>query len=403
MPDSEMAEIHQRATATVTGAIQVAGQLAGLLIDARIAQLRRAAKAGEEQSRQLRAQARAAQQADAAVWRRAMRPEWWRTAGTEDVVRVWRAASTWQHVDPGAQQARQMVVDQLAKRTGRVPGKRESAQEPDGVEVLSDAVDRAAHEATDRPTRSAGAVRDGQERMTAEVRRAWPSGQRADKVLGCEAWDALASRLERAQRAGHDVQNLLRGVPDFVDRARMPAAFACRVVQDQLDGRNDPGARHRGHGNVQVQAAHTELSGRAVPAAAEQAGIRYAGGVEGERLRAAALAFWTDRQPAAEKIDGESTSPETIGQVTYAENRLAAYRDPRATMRVFGGEQPTDRTGILTRADSSATGSEPATRAARAFPASTRNAMAAPQTGTNPGGKAPAVKTPAAGLDSPSR
>ncbi|SCL43832.1 hypothetical protein GA0070606_0023 [Micromonospora citrea] len=268
MADNEMAEIHQRATAAMTAAIQAAGQLAQVLIDARIAQLQRAARASEEQARQVRAQARAAQQADAAVWRPAMRPGWWRTAGTEDIARVWRAASTWQHVDPRAQQARQTVVDQLAKRAGRTAQaveKPEPTREPDGIEVLSDAVDRAVREATDRsrrPAMSAEAVRDRQERMAAEVRKAWPSGQRAERVLGCEAWGALAYTLDQAQHAGHDVQQLLRGVPNFIDRARTPGAFACRVVQDQLDGRIDLGTarRDRSQEAAANQAAYTDLA-----------------------------------------------------------------------------------------------------------------------------------------------
>lgn len=239
MPDNEMAEIHQRATAAVTAMIQAAGEVAQVLIEARIMQLQRAARARDEQARRIRAQTRAAQQADAAVWRPAMRPGWWRTAGTEDIARVWRAASTWHHVDPRAQQARQMVVDQLAKRTGRAgPETHKPAPAPDGIEVLSDAVDRAVYEDTEQSQRlpmSAEAVSDRHERMAAEVRKAWPSGQRADTVIGCEAWGALAYTLDQAQHSGHDVQQLLRGVSRFVDRAERPAAYACRVVQDQFD------------------------------------------------------------------------------------------------------------------------------------------------------------------------
>ncbi|WP_431913266.1 hypothetical protein [Micromonospora carbonacea] len=318
MADNEMAEIQQRATAAMIVAIQAAGQLAQVLIDARIAQLQRAARASEEQARQARAQARAAQQADAAVWRPAMRTAWWRTAGTEDIARVWRAASTWQHVDPRAQQARQTVVDQLAKRAGRAAEKPEPAREPDDIEVLSDAVDRAVREATDRarrPAMSAEAVRDRQERMAAEVRKAWPSGQRAERVLGCEAWGALAYTLDQAQQAGHDVQQLLRGVPRFVDRARTPGAFACRVVQDQLDGRIDLGTVHRDRSQEPV---------------------------ENQAVRA----------------------------------------DPAKCV---------------------ATSSKPAVTAARAYPVSTRDAVAGAKAGSDVAGQAPAVKAVEAGLDSPSR
>ncbi|WP_018252743.1 hypothetical protein [Salinispora mooreana] len=252
MPDNEMAEIHQRATAAVTAMIQAAGEVAQVLIEARIMQLQRAARASDEQARRIRAQTRAAQQADAAVWRPAMRTGWWRTAGTEDIARVWRAASTWHHVDPRAQQARQMVVDQLAKRAGRVgPETHKPAAEPDGIEALSDAVDRAVSEDTEQSQRlpmSAEAVSDRHERMAAEVHKAWP-GQRADTVIGCEAWGALAYTLDQAQHTGHDVQQLLRGVSRFVDRAQRPAAYACRVVQDQLDETVDLGT-------VRMQSRH---------------------------------------------------------------------------------------------------------------------------------------------------
>ncbi|MGC4815835.1 hypothetical protein ACLQ29_35540, partial [Micromonospora sp. DT228] len=87
---------------------------------------------------------------------------------------------------------------------------------------------------------------------------------------------------------------------------------------------------------------------------------------------------------AAERIDGEGTSLETIKQVTLAGNQLAAYRDPKDTMRVFGGEQPADRAGILARVDQ-------ATIAARAFPVSTRDAVAASRPGSDAAGNASAV------------
>lgn len=150
-----------------------------------------------------------------------MRTGWWRTAGTEDIARVWRAASTWHHVDPRAQLARQMVVD---------------------CAVSEDT------EQSQRLPMSAEAVSDRHERMAAEVHKAWP-GQRADTVIGCEAWGALAYTLDQAQHTGHDVQQLLRGVSRFVDRAQRPAAYACRVVQDQLDDTVDLGT-------VRMQSRH---------------------------------------------------------------------------------------------------------------------------------------------------
>lgn len=79
----------------------------------------------------------------------------------------------------------------------------------------------------------------------------WAAGRAGAR---CEAWGALAYTLDQAQQAGHDLQQLLRGVPSFVDRARTPGAFACRVVQDQLDGRIDLGTVRRdlGKGDVEI-------------------------------------------------------------------------------------------------------------------------------------------------------
>src|SRR4051794_3801317 len=116
VPDNEMSEIQQKATHALAAAVQAAGQLASVLIEARIEQLRRAAGAGEQAARQARAQARAWHTADATVWREAAGPGWWRAAGAEDIATAWRAAATWRHVDPRAEAACRTMAERLAER-----------------------------------------------------------------------------------------------------------------------------------------------------------------------------------------------------------------------------------------------------------------------------------------------
>ncbi|QKW17630.1 hypothetical protein HUT12_32235 (plasmid) [Verrucosispora sp. NA02020] len=232
-----MAEIHQRATAAVTAAIQAAGQLAQAAIEIRIAQLQRAARAGEEQARRIRAQVRAAQQASATVWRPATRPSWWRQASAEDIARAWRASTEWAAVDPRAQAAQRVIVVRLAERGVHVDPP--AGARPVDETWLSDQLDRAAMDDVDRPAEArpgdAGERRrtaqERQEAMAVHVREVW-TADRAERVIVSAAWPALAYKLDQLERAGHDVRDLLRQVPGFVDRAHTPAAYAFRVVDD---------------------------------------------------------------------------------------------------------------------------------------------------------------------------
>ncbi|GAA2705237.1 hypothetical protein ACFY2R_26530 [Micromonospora olivasterospora] len=255
MPDNEMAEIHQRATAAVTAAIQAAGQLAQAAIEIRIAQLQRAARASEEQARRIRAQVRAAQQAGATVWRPATRPSWWRQASAEDIARAWRASAEWAAVDPRAQAAQQVIVVRLAERGVHVDP--QTGARPGDEAWLSDQLDRAAVDDVDRPSEvpPAGARPDAgerrrtaqerQEAMAVHVREVW-SADRAERVIASAAWPALAYKLDQLERAGHDVRDLLRQVPGFVDRAHTPAAYAFRVVDDYATEQGAGAARTDG-------------------------------------------------------------------------------------------------------------------------------------------------------------
>ncbi|GAB1692766.1 hypothetical protein [Krasilnikovia sp. M28-CT-15] len=137
-------EVWARARGAITAILTSGTQLAESLIELRIAALRRAVQQERDRERQVREQVRLFQQADAAIWRAAMRPQWWREAGAEDIGRVWRAASTWQHVDPRAAAARQVVVDRLAERGVHVDPAGQATPSPEDVAWLSDALDQAA-------------------------------------------------------------------------------------------------------------------------------------------------------------------------------------------------------------------------------------------------------------------
>lgn len=105
------------------------------VIELRIQRLREAARRDEREAA-ARDQARIHHQADAAVSKAAMRPQWWRDANADDISRVWRAASTWQHVDPRAAEARQVVVDRLADRGVHVDPAAPSQPSPQDVAWL---------------------------------------------------------------------------------------------------------------------------------------------------------------------------------------------------------------------------------------------------------------------------
>lgn len=266
--NDEMAEIERQLVAVVSGVVRAATELAQTLIRMRAEELRRAAAAGQQQARETRARVRAWQRADAVVWRAVHRPEWWARAGAEDIAQVWRAAATWATVDPRADEARRILVERLADRGVRV--RDDVRARPEDAVWLSEALDRAAAHGRPeagqadegRPAPTAGqtspdpaasawdearqARRDEaserQERMAERVRSVW-APERAERVVGDEAWPVLAGLLDRLSSDGQDVRELLDRVPSFVDRARSPAAFAFRVIDDPM--RDSDEARER--------------------------------------------------------------------------------------------------------------------------------------------------------------
>ncbi|WP_053065305.1 hypothetical protein [Micromonospora sp. RV43] len=332
MPDNEMAEIHQRATAAVTAAIQAAGQLAQVLIDARIAQLQRAARTSEEQARRIRAQVRAAQQADAAVWRPATRASWWRQASAEDIARAWRASAGWAAVDPRAEAAQRVMVVRLAERGVHVDPR--TGARPGDEAWLSDQLDSAALDgrtAEPRPDDAGERRRTAQERqeaMAVHVREVW-TADRAERVIGSTAWPALAYKLDQLEREGHDVRDLLRQVPGFVDRAHTPAAYAFRVVDDYATGQTAAGER----------AATTTAGGedRTVTLEGEW---REAAGATAERTQGERVDV--DRSSAAGPADGDVRAAQLAAQA-FPQSTKSVVVDTTAAPSSASAQQPPAR------------------------------------------------------------
>ncbi|WP_406083874.1 hypothetical protein OHA01_04215 [Micromonospora zamorensis] len=350
MPDNEMAEIHQRATAAVTAAIQAAGQLAQVLIDARIAQLQRAARTSEDQGRRIRAQVRAAQQADAAVWRPATRPSWWRQASADDIARAWRASAGWAGVDPRAGAAQQFMVVRLAERGVHVDP--QIGARPGDAGWLSDQLDRAAlddgdHTADTRPEHAAGEQRrtaqERQEAMAVHVREVW-TADRAERVIGSPAWPALAYKLDQLQRDGHDVRDLLRQVPGFVDRAHTPAAYAFRMVDDYATDRAATAREAAGgedrrtvmlEGEWREAGAATAERAQDGPTDADRAPARAA---EGD-VRAAHLAAQAFPQSTGSAVTDAAAAGRRADRLHHppGEDRGAAARGPPSPRSTAGG------------------------------------------------------------------
>jgi hypothetical protein len=322
-------------------------QLAWALIELRIQQLREAAGRDQQVARGLRDRTRLYHQADAATWRAAMRPQWWRQAGAEDISRVWRAASTWQHVDPRAAEARRVVVERLAERGVRVDPEAGGGPSPQDVAWLSDALDQAAvdraaraaaeasadraeqNDGVDRgsstaidgevtePARSRPSARDREQKAADHVRAVWPA-ERAERVLACKAWPALAHQLGQLEEQGHDVEGLLRGVPAFVDQAHTPAAFAYRSIDDRLDGLVDLGTQRSTGGAPAGPAADPVRESTPTAAAATVLGAEPVGP---EAVAAAAGgAFDAGRAPAA--------TPEAASDGQAAQVAAQAYPIP---------------------------------------------------------------------------
>jgi len=249
LAENEMDEMNRRASAALLTAIQAASQLAGVAIEYRVRQLRQAALAGEDAARQARAQAAAQHAADRAIWSATSRPSWWRDASAEDISRAWRAATTWRDVDPRAAVVRQTMTERLAEKGVTLGADRDT--DPGDAQWLRAALDLADIEPTateeknekekrnDPPGAGQDAVIDGEriiqpsreetDRMADRVRAAWPD-ERADAVLDCKAWPALAERLHRLDRDGVDIEWLLRGLPIDLSKAHTPAALTAWMV-----------------------------------------------------------------------------------------------------------------------------------------------------------------------------
>ena len=243
---TEMQEINRSVSAATTTAIHAASQLAQALIQARIALVRRLAQERQQSAMEERARLRAWHQADSAVWSRTGDADWWRRAGVDDISQAWRAASSWHHIDPRAQKAREDIAEGLSRRGVKVDP--EAGLVPENVEWLSDALDQAAVEhdattATPGQGRGRGQVIDGDlvdttrrgpgHEIAEHLRAVWPE-ERVSRVMAAPAWAGLAQKLGELDRRGHDVRALLASVDAFVDHARDPAAFTYRKVAEAV-------------------------------------------------------------------------------------------------------------------------------------------------------------------------
>jgi hypothetical protein len=126
--------------------------------------------------------------------------------------------------------------EELARRGVQVD---QNLARPEDELWLRTALDMAGAEASneeldaeqDREVRFEHTEED-QARMAEHVRAAW-SEYRAGLVVDREAWGALAYTMHRLEHQGHDVRQMLRGLPD-VSRARTPAALTVWLLEQSV-------------------------------------------------------------------------------------------------------------------------------------------------------------------------
>ncbi|MEU5949592.1 hypothetical protein ABZ793_29095 [Micromonospora sp. NPDC047465] len=159
----------------------------------------------------------------------------------------------------------------------------------------------------------------------------------AERVIESAAWPALAYKLDQLQRAGHDVW--LRQVPCFVDRARTPAAYAFRVVDDYATDQSAAAARADAHGGEDRRAVTLDGEWREAGRATEE-GTRdgrpdadQTSTGSGERdVRGARLAA----QAFPQSTEAAVTEAATASRPTEATQAPARYPSPGATAEVPG-------------------------------------------------------------------
>jgi len=348
---SEMQEINRSVSTATTTAIHAASQLAQALIQARIAQVRRLAQQQQQTAAEERARLRAWHQADSAVWSRTGDADWWRRAGVDDISQAWRAASSWHHIDPKAQKAREDIAEGLSRRGVKVDP--EAGRTPENVEWLSDALDQAAVE-HDAPAaspdqgrgRGRGQVIDGDlvdttrrgpgHEMVEHLRAVWPE-ERVSRVMAAPAWARLAQKLGDLDRRGHDVRALLASVDAFVDHARDPAAFTYRKVAEAAaaeqtsslntaDRQRTRQERERAEGAgaraSQRDARATQLDGQDEHAGAD--GVRQDQAAQGRSAEVTYDERATHHEIRAEVADAQATAAQARAAEAGAQHQGAA-------------------------------------------------------------------------------
>ena len=252
------AQVSQQAGAALQAVIMAATQVATVIVQARAQKARELAEQRNEQARQYRATLEQQRGYASEVWRRAERNDWWRRAQPADIQRLWESAAAWQHIDPRAADTLGSIRGRLAEMGVQVedprtpPGDaawireavnlaaeermaRQSSRGPqgraqEGATAEADAGDPVARPSEERNLHATAVYQrlneQDQESIAASVRDGWPD--RAEDLITCQAWPALAGRIWERGQAGHDMAETVRLLSqNDISNARRPAALAC--------------------------------------------------------------------------------------------------------------------------------------------------------------------------------
>jgi hypothetical protein len=262
------AQVSQEAAAALQAVIMAATQIATVIVQARAQKARELAEQRNEQARQYRASLEQQRDYASEVWRRAERNDWWRRAQPADIQRLWESAAAWQHIDPRAADTLGNIRGRLAEMGVQVDDPRtppgdsawireavnlaaeermaqQASRGPQGRAQESTTAEADAGDPVVRPSEErnlhATAVyqrlnEQDQESIAASVRAGWPD--RAEDLITCQAWPALAGRIWERGQAGHDMTETVRLLSqNDISNARRPAALACWMF-DRMEMRD---------------------------------------------------------------------------------------------------------------------------------------------------------------------
>lgn len=244
---SEIDVVRQRVTATLTASIVVAGQVAETIVAVQANQLRRKALRTTIDARQERERVSAMRAAHSAVWQPALRRDWWNRATVDDISKAWQAAAVWHRADPRAAEARQVMTERLAQRGIDVQPEKMDAGDRQWLAVALQLAEQEKSRATTAGSEGNDRSSVDEPRFThtdadrdriAEEVRQHCSRDKADQLLNCQAWPALAYRLHDFEHEGGSVDVALQRLPTL-SNAHTPAALAEWSVQHMINERRN--------------------------------------------------------------------------------------------------------------------------------------------------------------------